>query len=287
MEGASCLELWSSPTLKARREVTSPDTNTQTNKMSSTTPTPGVSINAAGKKTFIPLENNPAVFTDLIHRLGVSPKLTFHDLYSLDLISTIPRPAHALILIAPAPVYHHVRTQHDNYADSARITYDSSGPDEPVIWFEQTIGHACGLYSLIHAVGNGSARRFIQSESLLDGLLKEAVPRRRVERAKVLYDSRELEEAHMASAVRGDSRTPSSEEPVGYHFVTFVKGDDGHLYELEGAWDPINRGVLGDGEDVLSGRAEDMGWGLYLKAAGELENVEVSIVALATREEGE
>lgn len=55
---------------------------------------------------------------------------------------------------------------------------------------------------------------------------------KRVKRADVLYNSKELEEAHMASAVKGDSLAPSAEEPVGYHFITFTKGNDGHLWEV-------------------------------------------------------
>lgn len=93
-------------------------------------------------------------------------------------------------------------------------------------------GNACGLYSLIHAVGNGSSRDFVIEDSLIDKLLKEAIPLKRAERADVLYNSKELEAAHMASAVHGDSRIPSAAEPVGYHFITFTKGKDGHLWEV-------------------------------------------------------
>ena len=65
--------------------------------------TPGVYINSKGKKTFVPLENNPEVFTDLIHRLGLTSELGCYDVYSIDepdLLSMVPRPAHALIFIA-------------------------------------------------------------------------------------------------------------------------------------------------------------------------------------------
>ncbi|CZT16218.1 related to ubiquitin thiolesterase L3 [Ramularia collo-cygni] len=246
--------------------------------------TPGVTISPTGQKIFIPLENNPAVFSDLVHRLGVSSQLTFHDVYSLDLIQSIPRPAHALILIAPAPVYYAVRSKYDGYPSTPPITYNASGPAKPVIWFKQTIGHACGLYSLIHAVGNGSAKAHIHRDSLLDRLLHSAIPLKRKERAEVLYNSQELEEAHMASARMGDSRAPSSQEPVGYHFITFVKGDDGHLWELEGSWDPLDRGELGADEDVLSAKALEVGVGKYMREAEVVGNAELSIVALATGE---
>ena len=39
----------------------------------------GVYIRPDGTKTFVPLENNPAVFTELVHRLGVSSDLAFYE----------------------------------------------------------------------------------------------------------------------------------------------------------------------------------------------------------------
>ena len=57
------------------------------------------------KNHYIPLESNPAVFTSLIHTLGVSPALSFQDVYSLDdpdLLACIPRPVLALILVFPS-----------------------------------------------------------------------------------------------------------------------------------------------------------------------------------------
>lgn len=192
--------------------------------------TPGVYVNSKGQKTFVPLENNPEVFNDLISRLGVSSEIGCYDVYSIDdstLLSMVPRPVHALIFIAPGPVVSAVRKKYDG---PKNITYNGSGPDEPVMWFRQTIGHACGLYSLVHAVGNGSTRQFVVKDSLVDRLLKEAEPLERAPRADVLYNSKELERAHMACAVKGDSIPPSAEEPVGYHFITFTKGKDGHLW---------------------------------------------------------
>lgn len=142
-------------------------------------------------------------------------------------------PGLSLIFISPADVYHRVRAKDGG---SKELTYDGSGQEEPVIWFKQTIGHACGLYALIHSVGNGPSKDFINQGSLLDNLLKEALPLKPAQRADVLYNSAELEKAHMGSAFKGDSAAPMAEDPNGYHFISFVKGNDGHLYELEGAW---------------------------------------------------
>lgn len=239
----------------------------------------GVYINSKGKKTFVPLENNPEVFTKLVHDLGVSSKLEFYDIYSIDepeLLALVPKPVHALIFIAPANVYHQVRKD-----DGAKeLTYD--GEQEPVVWFKQTIGHACGLIALLHSVSNGPAKQFIEPGSTLDGLLKDCMPLKPLPRADVLYNSETLEKAHMAAAYTGDSKAPSSEDPNGYHFISFVKAEDGHLYELEGSWNgPIDRGVLADDEDLLGEKAVAMGIGRFLKAAEGC--IEYSMIALATR----
>ncbi|KAK0288630.1 hypothetical protein LTR91_007912 [Friedmanniomyces endolithicus] len=237
----------------------------------------GVYIDPSGKKTFVPLENNPAVFTELIQSLGVSPQLVFYDIYSLsdpDLLALVPKPVHALIFITPADVYHRVR---ETDAGTKDLTYSGSGDQEPVIWFKQTIGHA---------VCNGSAREFITPGSTLDKLLREATPLEPLPRAEVLYNSDELEKAHMAVALKGDSVAPLAAEPNGYHFISFVQGKDGRLYELEGSWDgPIDRGVMGSGEDVMGEKALDAGIRRFVKAAEG--NMEMSMIALCTKPEDE
>lgn len=255
----------------------------------------GVFIREDGTKTFVPLENNPEVFTDLVHRLGMSPNLGFYDIYDIDdpeLLALVPKPVHAIIFIAPASVYYRVRADDaggeevaetpTSVEGSKKLTYDGSGDDEPVMWFQQTIGHACGLIALLHSVANGSAKQFVLSDSTLDKLFKEALPLKPRARARLLYDSEDLEKAHMASAFKGDSHAPLAAEPNGYHFISFVKGKDEHLYELEGSWDgPIDRGFLGENEDVLSDRALSAGIRRFVKAAEG--NLEFSMVALATK----
>lgn len=242
----------------------------------------GVYIDSKGKKTFVPLENNPEVFEQLVHKLGLSPELGFYDVYSIDepeLLATIPRPVHAIIFISPAEVYHRVRRGQG----SKELTYDGAGEHEPVVWFKQTIGHACGLIALLHSVCNGSARQFVLPDSDLDTLLKECVPLKPLPRADVLYNSEALEKAHMSAAFKGDSKAPIAEEPNGYHFISFVKGDkDGHLYELEGATNgPIDRGYLSPESDLLGEEALAMGVRKHVQAAEG--NMEFSMIALATK----
>lgn len=140
-------------------------------------------LSRQGKKSFIPLgtsshrspartslltfgpENNPEVMSALAHKLGLKKKLEFHDVFSIDepeLLSFVPRPAYALLLIFPVnETYEKFRIEEDK----DRTEYDGSGPEEEVIWYKQTISNACGLMGLLHGVSNGAARDHIGTHS--------------------------------------------------------------------------------------------------------------------------
>lgn len=225
-----------------------------------------------GIKTFTVLENNPTVMTPLAHKLGISRSLAFHDIYTLtdpDLLSLIPRPCLALLVILPlTPAWHASRVAEDK----DQSDYEGRGDTEPVIWFKQTIGHACGSIGLLHCVLNGPAKAYIQPGSFLENLRKDVLPLGMEERAQHLYDSKEFEYAHQSVASLGDTVPPSASDgdKLGQHFVTFVKGDDGHLYELEGSRKgPLDRGLLGEDEDVLSSKAIELGLGRVIKMEEE------------------
>ena len=239
---------------------------------------------ATTRKTYVPLENNPKVLTELIHALGASPSLAFHDVYDLptinDPITYIPHPIHALVVTIHSPVYHKAR------ANEPSIPYQKSGlgPEaEPVLWFKQTIGHACGSMAALHALANSSARSDILPGSPLDKLFIEAVPLGIEERAQIVYDSPELEAAHRHAAQLGDSIPPSAEAKNYNHFIAFVRDTkEGHLWELEGGWSgPLDRGKMEDGEDVLSPRAVDLALGRFLEVAKEIGDIDFSLTVLA------
>lgn len=97
-------------------------------------------------------------------------------------------------------------------------------------------------------------------------MLLEAVPLAPQERADLLYSSSALESAHADAAKKGDTSAPSAEEKVDLHFVCFVKGNDGRLYELDGRRKgPLCRGELAEDEDMLSEKALDKGVRRFLK----------------------
>ncbi|GAM84483.1 hypothetical protein ANO11243_024790 [Dothideomycetidae sp. 11243] len=237
------------------------------------------------KKTWKMLENNPKVMNQLATKLGLSPELAFHDVYSLgspeDLLH-IPRPALALLVIIPmTPAWDLNRKTED--AD--KQPYAGSGPDEPVVWFKQTIGNACGSIGLLHSVINGPAAEYIKPGSDYAAIRSAAVPLGMNERAQMLYDNEAFERAHKSLEQLGDSEADPMDGRKGGHFVSFVKAG-GRLWELEGdRKGPLDRGDLAHDEDVLSPRALDMGIKriIALNTDGRGESLRFSCIALARR----
>lgn len=140
----------------------------------------------------------------------------------------------------------------DDYAQEP--DYDGTG-DEPVLFYRQRITHACGLIGLLHCITNPT-RSCIAPGSDLDKLIKEAGPLKPEARARLLHDSDILEAAHDEAAHTGQSVPPTRGDCPPQAFIAFVKGSDGHLYELEGRRKgPIDRGLLPEGADMLSEEA--------------------------------
>ncbi|PYH47782.1 ubiquitin carboxyl-terminal hydrolase [Aspergillus saccharolyticus JOP 1030-1] len=238
---------------------------------------------ASTNKAFVPLENNPEVMSHLIHQLGLPPSLAFTDVYSIDepdLLAFVPRPSHALLLVFPvSSTYETSRITEDQ----SLPVYTGSGPTEPVMWFKQTIRNACGLIGLLHAVANGEPRRQVLPGSDLDHLLREAETLDPVARADLLYESKALESAHADAARLGDTQAPQAEDNVDLHFVAFVKGADGRLWELDGRRKgPLDRGLLGPEEDALSEKALELGVRRFLsvEAQGGNPDLRFSLVSL-------
>lgn len=204
--------------------------------------------------------------TKLAHQLGVPTSYKFHDLYSFedpDLISLVPRPANAILFIYP---FHHEASDHRDSEISQQAEYNGKGPNEPVLFFRQSIIHACGLFGLIHCITNGEAADHIDPDSALAQLVSQAIPLGPPERAQLIHDSDFLEKAHAAAAQSGQSTAPPLGEDPGHAFIAFVKGKDGKLYELDGGRKgPVMLGQLSDDEDVLCEKALELGPRPYLK----------------------
>lgn len=237
------------------------------------------------KKLWAMLENNPQVMDHLARELGLDNTLSFYDIYSLtdaDLLAFIPRPAVALLVIIPlTPTWDEARKAEDK----DKPEYAGKGEDDPVIWFKQTIGNACGSIGLVHCLLNSDASKHFRPASTIEKIRDEAFPKPMWERAKVLEDSLEFEQAHAEAVKLGDTDvpTPESDKHSGQHFVAFAKAKDGHLWELEGdRKGPLDRGQLKDDEDVLSPAALELGLGRLMRIESEKGgNLRFSAIALA------
>ena len=224
---------------------------------------------------------------DLAERLGVSEELAFYDVYSLydsDMLALVPHPVYALLTTIPMT---EAWKQDRDAEDGGHEWYKGAGSEEPVIWFRQTIIHGCGLIGLLHCVSNGVPSKLIVPGSLLATFLGHAIPLDMDERAKLLSETESLYAASQAVARQGDSVPNERGDDTGNHFVAFVKGCDGNLWELEGARKgPLNRGSLEATEDALSERALDLGIrrlvDIQRKAGGDGP---FSCIALAPRNE--
>lgn len=117
----------------------------------------------------------------------------------------------------------------------------------------------------------------------LANLITAALPLDPTSRAHLLETSPNVAQAHASAAAEGDTAALSAEANVDHHFVAFVKSAENNLWELDGRRKgPLNRGRLGDDEDVLAEKALDMGVRRFLKREEELGgDLRFSLVALA------
>ncbi|KAJ7481827.1 ubiquitin C-terminal hydrolase L3 [Mycena latifolia] len=228
--------------------------------MSGSTP-----LNPPDQFSGIPLESDPEIFTDLVRALGVH-SLEFRDVLSISTEELapggdleLPHPVYAFILVYTTTREYEagLRAERQKARDEGR-GYAGRGMDEPAIWFEQTIRHACGLFAMLHAVSNLSATgdQFIGPDSLLAALLHAAIPLGPAERATALKKSDGIARVYNRAAQRGSSPLLHAEDDVPGHYVCFVRSPkDGHIYELDGGKNgPVDHDkFLAGDRDMLSG----------------------------------
>ncbi|KAI5903585.1 Ubiquitin carboxyl-terminal hydrolase YUH1 [Candida parapsilosis] len=198
-------------------------------------------------KQVIPLESNPSIFTDLSHELGLSPILQFHDVYSLtdpELLSFLPQPIFGIILLFPlTPNYEAYRKEKDAEAES----YETM-KNRDVYWFKQTIGNGCGLYALLHLLANISPDLILSHSKINDLATKIQGRNLSVEEMSLIVE--DLEKSITLDdefGSKGQTEAPSPGDAVDLHFISFIKGKDNHLYELDGRRKgPIDLGEVSD-----------------------------------------
>lgn len=142
-------------------------------------------------KQWIPLESNPEVLSKFGLALGISPTLSFSDVWSLDLLDMVPSPRYAVLLLFPLT---EKITAAETRSDISNYELD---PTKQPYFCRQTIGNACGTIALLHAAINSNAPIAPLTEgSFLDRFKRLTEDMSPSERATALQEDVSLEEVH-------------------------------------------------------------------------------------------
>jgi len=220
----------------------------------------------------IPLESNPEIFTKFAHKLGLSQSFIFHDVYSLtdsELLSFIPRPSPAVILLFPiTPDYEKARLEEEQA---------HSEQNDNVVWFKQTVKNACGLYALLNSTSNLNDTSYEPNSKIVE-FKKSSKDLKKVEH---LVEA--LKKDYTDAATSGDTEAPDAEEDVSLHFIAFIK-KDGHIYEMDGRRKgPLDLGKAQEpeSEDVLGESKVVERFQRYIDLSDEQNKMNFSLIALA------
>lgn len=209
------------------------------------------------------MESDPQIFTSLMHNMGVPRSFKFVDIWSLEsdqldnIRIGIQNPIEALILVLPdCPAYAEQKIEH-------------VAPKGDVLWLQQTINNACGLYAILHCICNSLGTeqvgrklafppngtwyqlKVIEPGSFFDRFMKQNP----TDRARYLQNSSELDSIYHSAALNGSSEPPDAEVEMDHHYICLVR-PFGSLYELDGdRIGPKYRGDMEVDEDILSEKA--------------------------------
>ncbi|GAA5805066.1 hypothetical protein EDC94DRAFT_585955 [Helicostylum pulchrum] len=198
--------------------------------------------NKKALKRWVPLEANPEVWNEIVHKCGVDPNWNYVDVYGFDpeLLAMIPRPVQAIIFLFPiTEAYEKFKAE-----EEAHLAKCGQYISPEVVFFKQTISNACGMIALLHSLGSSDDE--IIGPGLFNDIISQAKNASIEERVELLENSVELASVHEAAAYDGQTVAPDREDAIDLHFVCFVEVDQ-HLYELDGRKAfPINHGKCSD-----------------------------------------
>lgn len=179
------------------------------------------------EKQWIPLESNPDVLTRFGHALGLSPLLSFADVWSLDLLDMVPSPRYAVLLLFPL-------TEKLLSAPGSLPTSAADNGSLQPYFARQTIGNACGTIALLHAALNTCAPAApMVADSFLSSFAARTAEMTPAGRAAALVEDDGLDAVHGKFAGQGQTAAPAAQEKVDLHFVAFVE-KGGKLWLLDG-----------------------------------------------------
>ncbi|KAF9403521.1 Ubiquitin carboxyl-terminal hydrolase isozyme L3 [Podila epigama] len=230
------------------------------------------------KKTirWLPLESNPEYVRDL----GVPAPWRYVDVlgFDEDLLSFVPQPVHALILLFP------VSPKYEAYVQEEKERIDKKGQfvSPNIVFYPQTISNACGTMGVLHSIANNWAHGGhlrLDDGGIMKNFLEKTVNLSPGERAHALETDQSLASVHESHASTGQTETPDLADEVNLHFVCLVERD-GYLYELDGNKPyPINHGP--SSKETFLHHAIDVARKFVER---DPENLNFSVIAATTAE---
>lgn len=121
-----------------------------------------------------------------------------------------------------------------------------SSNTKDVFFLKQTVENACGSVALLHVLGNNMAT--VSPGSLMDKFYSAVKDQSHDEKGSALEKDAQICALHASYSSIGQTEAPDASANVDLHFIAFVRGEDGNLYELDGRMDgPICHGAI-DGD---------------------------------------
>ena len=167
-----------------------------------------------------PLESNPEIFADYMHRAGLPDTWTFGEIYGFeeDLLAFIPQPCLAVIINA-------------EFLNKAEDRQKGDLAVANSFYMKQTgvLDNACGVIACIHAILNniGDGKIALTEGSVLENMRTACAAQSPEERAASLEANGAFSEVHNTFAAQGQSNQAQEQSEVKHHFVAYVVNSAG------------------------------------------------------------
>lgn len=218
----------------------------------------------AGKAQWLPLESNPAMLNEFCRRVGLpaASGWGFHDIWGLDpeLLLMVPGAAscRAVTLLfdhrSEALRAAHA-AEHERIKDGGTGGEGAAAPPDSLVFIKQYVGNACGTIAATHILANCAADLGIAPDSALGSFLGKTAGAAPADRGHALAREAGMHAVSEACAAGGNAQTAAPElgDRVDFHFIAFVLGADGAVYELDGRKArAVHHGAVPPGEMFLA-----------------------------------
>lgn len=211
------------------------------------------------KKQWLPLEADPELMSQYLHKLGADPaqQYAFHDVFGVDeeMLAMVPSPVLAVLLLYP------LSEAAEKLREEQKEELEKQEIPEGLYFMKQTVGNACGTVGITHAAMNLADKLQFADDSFFSTFLSRTLSLSPDERASALEDDDSIDESHEAIASAGVTDAHEAMQ-TNLHFITFLH-HSGKLWELDGRkagpvchGDTTPENLLSDAARVVKGFME-------------------------------